>query len=645
MNLHLNKKFNIVEQKSEVEKLYQQINNKRNELIIEDEEKLKCDLKRFGLQNQKSIPSNVINKTQLEKIKQLRNNKNITIRKADKSNTYVIMNAEDYTSKLNNLVHNEKFEETNLDLIDNIKKEANTLIQDINKSANKIIFKPLIGSFKPGYIYGAPKIHKNINDPPLRPIVSTIPTPTYEISKTLNNIIISYMPNTYSIGSSKEFIAILSGYDNKIPFNNIMASLDVESLYTNVPLEEAINVALTYVYENEKMPPPDISKENLKKLLFLCTSGCPFQTPDKKCFIQKNGVMMGCVLGPTLANFYMGHLENLILNSILKQQNKEQPFIYCRYIDDIFLTINSEADLINLKNLFEEYSVLKFTYEIENHNKIKFLDCEITKNYTALETKVYVKETFDGNYLNYNSICPIRYKTGIIKTLLHRAKLISSNWSNFHVEITRLKQTLVNNNYPLFLIDKEINNFLKTNFEKNISNSIEKNKINLFFKNQMTDNYQQREKQIKNILYKNLKSKNEETKISLMIYYKNLKLKDISLTPKQVATPFEDQANVVYQYQCPHNGCKTIESFYIGYTTNTLKTRMTQHFTSGAIRKHHELDHGFRPTKESILKNTKIIDRAPCREDLMLKEALYIKQIKPIINKKDEGIVKTLKIF
>ena len=72
---------------------------------------------------------------------------------------------------------------------------------------------------------------------------------------------------------------------------------------------------------------------------------------------------------------------------------------------------------------------------------------------------------------------------------------------------------------------------------------------------------------------------------------------------------------------------------------------MTLHFTSGAIRKHHELDHGFRPTKESILKNTKIIDKAPCREDLMLKEALYIKQIKPIINKKDEGIVKTLKIF
>ena len=153
--------------------------------------------------------------------------------------------------------------------------------------------------------------------------------------------------------------------------------------------------------------------------------------------------------------------------------------------------------------------------------------------------------------MNYNSICPIRYKTGIIKTLLHRAKLISSNWSNFHAEITRLKQTLVNNNYPLFLIDKEINNFLKTNFEKNISNSIEKNKINLFFKNQMTDNYQQREKQIKNIFYKNLKSKNEETKISLMIYYKNLKLKDISLTPKQVATPFEDKAIIVYKLHPP----------------------------------------------------------------------------------------------
>jgi hypothetical protein len=43
-------------------------------------------------------------------------------------------------------------------------------------------------------MYGNPKIHKNDKDPPLRPIISTIPTPTYEISKVINNILTKYMP-------------------------------------------------------------------------------------------------------------------------------------------------------------------------------------------------------------------------------------------------------------------------------------------------------------------------------------------------------------------------------------------------------------------------------------------------------------------
>ena len=110
-----------------------------------------------------------------------------------------------------------------------------------------------------------------------------------------------------------------------------------------------------------------------------------------------------------------------------------------------------------------------------------------------------------------------------------------------------------------------------------------------------------------------------------MIYYKNTKLKDISLSSKRSPTQNEDKANVVYQYTCPHNVCKDIDSTYIGYTTNTLKIRMQQHFTNGAIRKHHESDHNVRPSKESLLQNTKILATASCREELLLLEALYIK--------------------
>jgi hypothetical protein len=58
-------------------------------------------------------------------------------------------------------------------------------------------------------MYGNPKIHKNDKDPPLRPIISTIPTPTYEISKTINGIISKYIPDNFSIKSTNEFLELI----------------------------------------------------------------------------------------------------------------------------------------------------------------------------------------------------------------------------------------------------------------------------------------------------------------------------------------------------------------------------------------------------------------------------------------------------
>lgn len=50
----------------------------------------------------------------------------------------------------------------------------------------------------------------------------------------------------------------------------------------------------------------------------------------------------------------------------------------------------------------------------------------------------------------------------------------------------------------------------------------------------------------------------------------------------------EEEHNVVYQYTCDNVGCSTDLNQYIGYTTNTLKTRMMQHYYKGAIRTHHQ---------------------------------------------------------
>jgi hypothetical protein len=128
-----------------------------------------------------------------------------------------------------------------------------------------------------------------------------------------------------------------------------MASLDVESLFTNVPVNETIDIILDYVYRNidpEKYP-PNIPENYMKSLLLLCTTECPFYSPDRSVFKQIDGVSMGCVLGPTMANFYMGHLEELALTDDIK------PKTYTRFVDDIFVAIENEQQLLNIRDKFE----------------------------------------------------------------------------------------------------------------------------------------------------------------------------------------------------------------------------------------------------------------------------------------------------
>ena len=89
--------------------------------------------------------------------------------------------------------------------------------------------------------------------------------------------------------------------------NGTLASLDVESLFTNVPIDDTIAIILENTYKHKNLPPPDMPQELLKALLKLCTKESPFKTTDEKLFKQINGVAMGSPLGPKFANF-----ENVI---------------------------------------------------------------------------------------------------------------------------------------------------------------------------------------------------------------------------------------------------------------------------------------------------------------------------------------------
>ena len=81
-----------------------------------------------------------------------------------------------------------------------------------------------------------------------------------------------------------------------------MASFKGESLFTNVPLEETIEIILKRIYINKEIT-TDIPKQEMKELLILCTKNVHF-TFNNDTYIQVDGVAVGSPLGPVLANIY-----------------------------------------------------------------------------------------------------------------------------------------------------------------------------------------------------------------------------------------------------------------------------------------------------------------------------------------------------
>ena len=114
------------------------------------------------------------------------------------------------------------------------------------------------------------------------------------------------------------------------------------------------------------------------------------------------------------------------------------PSLCKRYVDDTLARMrNTDAAADFLTTLNGLHPSLKFTMEFPADNRIPFIGIEIIKNGTELETRVYRKPTSTGLLLHFPSHFDKCYKTGLLKTLLHRAHALSSTTEAFHEECTK----------------------------------------------------------------------------------------------------------------------------------------------------------------------------------------------------------------
>ena len=117
-------------------------------------------------------------------------------------------------------------------------------------------------------MYGNCKIHKQQVDgcPPFRPILSALQSPTYNLAKFLVPILNPLAKNDYTVKDSFQFTEEMCEQDPRLTVGN----LDVDSLFTNTPLDETIDICINQLFENTDTV-EGFKKSELKQLLCLAT--------------------------------------------------------------------------------------------------------------------------------------------------------------------------------------------------------------------------------------------------------------------------------------------------------------------------------------------------------------------------------------
>ena len=162
--------------------------------------------------------------------------------------------------------------------------------------------------------YTLTKIHK----PTLvrRPIISGCNEPMERISAFVNTLLqpISISQTSY-LKDTTDFINFIENM--KVRLNAFLVSMDVTSLYMNIPQEKDITTVCR-AYENFHKNNPPIPTQYIREMLRPILEENSFQFNGKN-YLQIHGTAMGTKMAIAFANIFMADIETHILsNSVVK---------------------------------------------------------------------------------------------------------------------------------------------------------------------------------------------------------------------------------------------------------------------------------------------------------------------------------------
>ena len=208
----------------------------------------------------------------------------------------------------------------------------NTKLESLFK--NGFLLKPWYQFCKPPSKHRTSQLYfLNIHKNPMgiRPIVSSCDSITEKISQFVDKWLQPYVKKNLPFYIRHNRI-YWHNWNHQLPTHCKLASIDVSSLYTNIPhkgVESALHFLKTTPdgYKYPEQPNPDV----LGELMNLVLKHNVFEF-DNKYYLQIQGTAMGTKMAPAYANLFMGKLESQLIN-------QAPNFIHTwkRFIDDIFI--------------------------------------------------------------------------------------------------------------------------------------------------------------------------------------------------------------------------------------------------------------------------------------------------------------------
>ncbi len=435
-----------------------------------------------------------------------------------------------------------------------------------------------------------------------RPILNSIGHPTSKICFMIDKIFQPYVIKTDShLKDSQNLIQICE--TTKFDRTPNLYSLDFSSLYSNINPTLAIPTLAEFF--KTRISAKNFSLKALVVFLKIIFDHNIFKF-EGKYFVQNKGLAMGCICGPSFANLYLHILEK-------SWCSLNKPRIYLRFIDDIFMALDSSLDLEQFKGNFHNLNLTMNTGK-----EVVFLDTIVTYNIlnNKLVFDLYIKPTNNGNYLLPYSLHPSHIIENIPRNLMTRIKRICSFYVDFIFHVTNLCILLFKRGYDFkkILINFSLVCIMDRDelipYKKNINTNQFFTKNSILFPRLYTESLRDLDKIIYDAFNKTI-NVNRNFKLNLInkldfnlgAILVNKISRFSNSSPKKITKPCNNcivcskllgksKINILdlkFNLELLDDGdcnsiqliyiiiCDLCNLFYIGETNNSLKSRIKQH--------------------------------------------------------------------